>query len=102
MWRSIRLKVSTLPTELANFKLKFLLFLAYGNLGNILKAQGRVEEAEAAYRTALQHRLNMADVHYNLGLLLQESGKEKLEFLFLYDQTNHHFLLIQAVVKRKP
>ncbi|XP_017486298.1 PREDICTED: transmembrane and TPR repeat-containing protein 2-like, partial [Rhagoletis zephyria] len=46
---------------------------ALGNLGNILKAQGRIEEAEAAYRAALRHRPNMADVHYNLGLLLQES-----------------------------
>ncbi|KAJ6221197.1 hypothetical protein RDWZM_007009 [Blomia tropicalis] len=48
---------------------------AYGNLGNILNAKGKTEEAEFAYRKALQYRPNMADVHYNLGLLLQEQNR---------------------------
>ena len=39
---------------------------AYGNLANVLSAQGRKHEAEKAYRLALQYRSNMADVHYNL------------------------------------
>jgi len=39
---------------------------AYGNLGSVLSSQGRVEEAEWAYRMALKYRSNMADVHYNL------------------------------------
>ncbi|KAF4523605.1 hypothetical protein B566_EDAN014579 [Ephemera danica] len=47
---------------------------AYGNLGSILAAQGRSREAEDCYRIALKHRPNMADVHYNLGLLLLQVG----------------------------
>ncbi|XP_061085470.1 protein O-mannosyl-transferase TMTC2-like isoform X2 [Conger conger] len=46
---------------------------AWGNLGNVLKNQGKVEEAEQAYRNALRYRGNMADMLYNLGLLLQEN-----------------------------
>ncbi|XP_074651440.1 protein O-mannosyl-transferase TMTC2-like [Tubulanus polymorphus] len=45
---------------------------AWGNLANIYNSQGRVEEAESAYKAALSYRSNMADVHYNLGILLQE------------------------------
>nr|XP_057933802.1 protein O-mannosyl-transferase TMTC2 [Doryrhamphus excisus] len=45
---------------------------AWGNLGNVLKSQGKMAEAERAYRNALHHRSNMADMLYNLGLLLQE------------------------------
>ncbi|XP_051917621.1 protein O-mannosyl-transferase TMTC2 isoform X1 [Hippocampus zosterae] len=48
---------------------------AWGNLGNVLKSQGKMEEAEQAYRNALYYRSNMADMLYNLGLLLQESNK---------------------------
>ncbi|XP_019959202.2 protein O-mannosyl-transferase TMTC2 [Paralichthys olivaceus] len=48
---------------------------AWGNLGNVLKSQGEMEEAEQAYRNALYYRSNMADMLYNLGLLLQESNK---------------------------
>lgn len=44
---------------------------AYGNLANILNTQGDPASAEKAYRAALSHRGNMADVHYNLGVLLQ-------------------------------
>uniref|UniRef100_A0A674MPL0 dolichyl-phosphate-mannose--protein mannosyltransferase n=1 Tax=Takifugu rubripes TaxID=31033 RepID=A0A674MPL0_TAKRU len=48
---------------------------AWGNLGNVLKNQGKMAEAEKAYRNALQHRGNMADMLYNLGLLLQEDQR---------------------------
>ncbi|RVE72270.1 hypothetical protein OJAV_G00060180 [Oryzias javanicus] len=48
---------------------------AWGNLGNVLKSQGKMERAEQAYRNALYYRSNMADMLYNLGLLLQESNK---------------------------
>lgn len=39
---------------------------AWGNLGNVLKNQGKMAEAERAYRKALHHRGNMADMLYNL------------------------------------
>ncbi|XP_077049740.1 protein O-mannosyl-transferase TMTC2 isoform X1 [Siphateles boraxobius] len=48
---------------------------AWGNLGNVLKNQGKVAEAEQAYRNALYYRRNMADMLYNLGLLLQENNR---------------------------
>ncbi|XP_048865523.1 protein O-mannosyl-transferase TMTC2-like isoform X2 [Brienomyrus brachyistius] len=48
---------------------------AWGNLGNVLKNQGRNAEAEKAYRNALYFRRNMADMLYNLGLLLQENSR---------------------------
>uniref|UniRef100_A0A667ZU19 dolichyl-phosphate-mannose--protein mannosyltransferase n=1 Tax=Myripristis murdjan TaxID=586833 RepID=A0A667ZU19_9TELE len=48
---------------------------AWGNLGNVLKNQGKMAEAEKAYRNALYYRGNMADMLYNLGLLLQENER---------------------------
>uniref|UniRef100_A0A674BGY4 dolichyl-phosphate-mannose--protein mannosyltransferase n=1 Tax=Salmo trutta TaxID=8032 RepID=A0A674BGY4_SALTR len=48
---------------------------AWGNLGNVLKNQGKMAEAERAYRNALYYRGNMADMLYNLGLLLQENHR---------------------------
>ncbi|XP_051726642.1 protein O-mannosyl-transferase TMTC2 [Ctenopharyngodon idella] len=48
---------------------------AWGNLGNVLKNQGKVADAERAYRNALYYRRNMADMLYNLGLLLQENNR---------------------------
>ncbi|XP_068595595.1 protein O-mannosyl-transferase TMTC2 [Brachionichthys hirsutus] len=56
---------------------------AWGNLGNVLKSQDKMEEAELAYRNALYYRSNMADMLYNLGLLLQE-GNKFLEALHYY------------------
>uniref|UniRef100_A0A8C5C125 dolichyl-phosphate-mannose--protein mannosyltransferase n=1 Tax=Gadus morhua TaxID=8049 RepID=A0A8C5C125_GADMO len=48
---------------------------AWGNLGNVLKNQAKMAEAERAYRNALFYRGNMADMLYNLGLLLQETER---------------------------
>ncbi|KAL7643411.1 UNVERIFIED_CONTAM: hypothetical protein RMT77_005393 [Armadillidium vulgare] len=48
---------------------------AFGNLANILSSQGRKEQAEWAYKKALSYRSNMADVHYNLGILFQEQKR---------------------------
>ncbi|XP_028934780.1 protein O-mannosyl-transferase TMTC2 [Ornithorhynchus anatinus] len=48
---------------------------AWGNLGNVLKSQSKISEAESAYRNALFYRSNMADMLYNLGLLLQENSR---------------------------
>lgn len=39
---------------------------SWGNLGIVLSNQGRLKEAEQAYRKALHFRSNLADVHYNL------------------------------------
>jgi len=41
-------------------------YVAWGNLANVLNADGRSLDAEHAYKAALKHRSNMADVHYNL------------------------------------
>jgi protein O-mannosyl-transferase len=35
-------------------------------LGSVLSSKGRTAEAEFCYKKALEHRPNMADVHYNL------------------------------------
>lgn len=43
---------------------------AWGNLGNVLKSQGKMEGAEQAYRNALYYRSNMADMLYNLWVFL--------------------------------
>ena len=45
------------------------------NLGTVLHNQGKTELAEAAFREALTHRSNMADTHYNLGILLQSERR---------------------------
>lgn len=49
-----------------NFIFNCTTFTALGNLGSVLSAQGRFEEAEEVLLGALKHRPNMADVHYNL------------------------------------
>ncbi|MGH0168489.1 UNVERIFIED_CONTAM: hypothetical protein FKN15_054884 [Acipenser sinensis] len=46
---------------------------AWGNLGNVLKSQGKMAEAEQAYRNALYYRSNMADMLYNLPTCLISS-----------------------------
>ncbi|XP_033172998.1 protein O-mannosyl-transferase TMTC1 [Drosophila mauritiana] len=45
---------------------------ALGNLGSVLSAQGRYEEAELALRMAIGHRPTMADAHFNLGVVHQK------------------------------
>ncbi|XP_043251643.1 protein O-mannosyl-transferase TMTC2-like [Colletes gigas] len=62
---------------------------AYGNLGGILSAQGRVAEAEEAYVQALRYRPNMADMHYNLGVLQQ--GRKNYEAAILSYQRAIYF-----------
>ncbi|KAJ8667942.1 hypothetical protein QAD02_009605, partial [Eretmocerus hayati] len=71
---------------------------AYGNLGSVLSAQGRVNEAEQAFVEALRHRPNMADVHYNLGILQQ--GRRNYQEAILSYQRAIHFRpsLAQAYV----
>jgi protein O-mannosyl-transferase len=48
---------------------------AHYNLGNILADKGRVEEAIAEYRTALQIRPKDSEIYNNLGNLLAQKGR---------------------------
>lgn len=47
---------------------------AWGNLGNVLKSQSKISEAESAYRNALYYRSNMADMLYNLWVCVAFPG----------------------------
>ena len=47
----------------------------YNNLGMALRAQGRLDEAIAAYRRAVELKADDADLHSNLGIALQETGR---------------------------
>jgi tetratricopeptide (TPR) repeat protein len=47
----------------------------HSNLGTILQAQGRLEEAQASYRKALELDPAMPQIYINLGLALQDQGK---------------------------
>jgi predicted O-linked N-acetylglucosamine transferase (SPINDLY family) len=45
------------------------------NLGNALRAQGRLDEAMGHYRQALALRPDFAEAHNNVGVTLQDQGK---------------------------
>ncbi|KAL7740030.1 hypothetical protein ACLKA6_016875 [Drosophila palustris] len=45
---------------------------ALGNLGGVLSSRRRFEEAKLALGAAIRHRPNMADVHFNLGMVHQQ------------------------------
>lgn len=45
------------------------------NLGTLLQMLGRLEEAEAAHRTAIRLRPDFAEAHYNLGNVLNRQGR---------------------------
>jgi protein O-GlcNAc transferase len=47
----------------------------HNNLGNALKAQGKLQAAAAAYAGALVHKSNHVGALFNLGLVLQMQGK---------------------------
>jgi tetratricopeptide (TPR) repeat protein len=47
----------------------------HNNLGNALRAQGKLDEAVAAYRRALQLQPRDAEAHNNLGNALKDQGK---------------------------
>jgi len=40
--------------------------VAFSNLANVFSQKGDSAAAEQAYKSALHHRPNMADAHYNL------------------------------------
>ena len=45
------------------------------NLGNLLRGQNKLKEAEAVYRKALQFDARNASVHYDLGVVLAELNR---------------------------
>ncbi|HEY2677317.1 MAG TPA: tetratricopeptide repeat protein [Steroidobacteraceae bacterium] len=47
----------------------------HNNLGNALKAQGKLTEAISSYGQALTYKPNYIEAHYNLGTALQAQGK---------------------------
>jgi tetratricopeptide (TPR) repeat protein len=49
--------------------------VAYNNLGVVLRAQGKFDEAISHYREAIRLRGNNAEAHYNLGNVLAVQGK---------------------------
>ncbi|XP_040569005.1 protein O-mannosyl-transferase TMTC2 [Lepeophtheirus salmonis] len=62
---------------------------AFGNLANVLSRKGRNSEAEHAFKMALKHRPNMADVHYNLGVLYQNTQRFN-EAIPCYENAIHY------------
>jgi tetratricopeptide (TPR) repeat protein len=48
---------------------------AHGNLGNVLQAQGRLNEAAASYQEALRLKPDYAEAHNNLGNTQQKQGR---------------------------
>ena len=48
---------------------------AHNNLANVLKDQGKLDEAISSYRQALTLNPNHADAHNNLGNALKDQGK---------------------------
>jgi Tfp pilus assembly protein PilF len=50
-------------------------FVAHNNLGNVLLAEGQVEEAIVQYRKALEMRPGYSDAHSNLGNALLQQGR---------------------------
>ena len=47
----------------------------YNNLGNALADQGKLVEAVASYRRAIELRPDLAEAHANLGIALRNQGK---------------------------
>ena len=60
---------------------------AWSNLGNILKQQGKITEAEKAYKKSIERKWS-ADTWYNLGLLHQEQ-KRFSKSVKCYEQAIH-------------
>jgi tetratricopeptide (TPR) repeat protein len=47
----------------------------HNNLGNVFKAQQKLDDALASYRRAVELKPDFAEARYNLGVALQEQGK---------------------------
>lgn len=51
---------------------------AHTNLGNLLHAQGRLQEAQQEYENALSHQPEQPEARFNLSNLLQERGEHDM------------------------
>jgi len=49
--------------------------MAHNNLGNVLKEQGKLDDAIQSYQRALSLNPDLAEAHNNLGNVLKEQGK---------------------------
>jgi tetratricopeptide (TPR) repeat protein len=61
----------------------------YSNLGNVLKLQGRIQEAAAHQRHALALKPDYAEAHHNLAVVLSELGE--------YDDALRHYERVLAL-----
>jgi len=51
--------------------------VAHNDLGNLLVLAGRLQEAEEAYRKAIELDPGYTSAHFNLGVLLQQAGRAR-------------------------
>jgi protein O-mannosyl-transferase len=51
-------------------------YMTYGNLGNVLFAMGRLEDAAQSYRRAIELAPGRADAYYNLAFVLEKLDKK--------------------------
>ena len=56
---------------------------AHNNLGNALRDQGKLEEAVAAYRRALELKLGIAEAHSNLIFTMNYDARYTPEEIFV-------------------
>jgi tetratricopeptide (TPR) repeat protein len=63
------------------------------NLGVLLEDRAKIREAIEAYRAALAHDPGMADAHYNLSRLLEDTGELQAAFrhLLTYRRLTHRY-----------
>ena len=67
---------------------------ARANLGCVLAELGNDELAAAAFRGALKHHPDYAEVHFHLGMLLRRAGLE--------DEASHHFRVFLELMPDSP
>jgi tetratricopeptide (TPR) repeat protein len=80
---------------------------SYNNFGNVLNAQGRLEEAQKQFRQALALRPSYAEAHFNLANTLLSQGRTD-EAIMYYQQAvelvprfpRAHFQLAQALLSQ--
>ncbi|NTW16970.1 MAG: tetratricopeptide repeat protein, partial [Syntrophaceae bacterium] len=74
-WRQVRYWQSSFTLFERTLEVTSNNYVMHSELGNILKAQGKLEEAISHYTKALRINPNYAYGHNNLGTVLQEQGR---------------------------